>query len=335
MLTSDLAPFIPKRYVELANSEIRYVTTSDQELCIYSDESKVSGTEISIIGPEKKFLITLQKNFFHALAETIIDIWREHKLNKDVLFVFAEKDLEDYVNIQNRGIESIYSLFFELLDKNNVKYIRADIGAKNNHFLDHDGSYLKINNFYYIERKQSANSPVELKEVMDLLLDMVIGSDKPVPEKKVYLTRKHADPGPNPEGITFPEHILFKDDNRLHDEEIVERYFKDLGFEIIVPEEFESFSEQIRYMATAKTVVSATSSGLLNTIFMQDGNLLVELLTPLYRNFDGIPDKSIHSYTFLSYLKKHVHICIPHDRNPLEILKAIESNPYLKNLLEA
>lgn len=335
MFTSDLAPFIPKRYIELANSEIRYVTTSNEELCIYSDESKVSGTEIAVVGPEKKFLITLQKNFFHALAETLVDIWREHKLNKNVLFVFAEKDLEDYVNIQNRGIDSIYSLFFELLDKNNVKYIRADIGEKNGHSPDRPGSYLKINNFYYIERKQSANSPVELKEVVDLLLDMVVGADKPMPEKKVYLTRKHADPGPSPDGVVFPEHILFKDDRRLNDEEIVEQYFRNLGFEIIVPEEFESFSEQIKYMSTVKTLVSVTSSGLLNTLFMQDGGLLVELLTPLYRNFGAIPDKSIHSYTFLSYLKKLTHVSIPHDRDPAEILAAIESKPHFKNLLEA
>jgi hypothetical protein len=335
MLTSDLAPFVSQQYVEFMDNKFRYVASSGDEFFINSDESKFYGTKVSIVGPEKKFLITLQDNFFHALANTITNIWREHKINKDVLFVFSKGDFDTYVNIQNKNMGSIYSLFFKLLDKNNINYVVVCVDTQNNHLPNELRTYLEINNFYYIQRRNSKTSPVELKEVMDLLLDLVVGEDRPAAEKKVYLTRKHADPGIEPEGIVFPEHIVFKDDKRIHNEELVEQYFKDLGFEIIVPEDFPSFSDQIKYMASAKTIASATSSGLYNSFFMNDGGLLVELLTPLYRNFGGVPDKSIHSYTYVTYLKKHTHICIPHDRDPLEILKAIESKPYFKNLLEA
>ena len=82
--------------------------------------------------------------------------------------------------------------------------------------------------------------------------------------------------------IIYPEkNLAFFNDSRIDDHEKIEKYFSSIGFEIIIPENFKNFEDQLNYMYETKILISLTGSGLTNCIFMQPEQKIVEIFTPL------------------------------------------------------
>jgi hypothetical protein len=105
-----------------------------------------------------------------------------------------------------------------------------------------------------------------------------------------------------------------------------------------------SFEEQMNTFYEARTIVSTTSSGLTNAVFMQPGQTMIELVTPLLihvaDNQDAdeadarqwrIQEELHHFYSVLALHKKHKFLMLGNKhRKSEDIIKQIEEDQFLK-----
>ena len=137
-------------------------------------------------------------------------------------------------------------------------------------------------------------------------------------------------------------------DNRIDSHDNIENYFSSLGYEIMLPENLGSFEEQLNTFYEARTIVSTTSSGLTNGVFMQPGQTMVELVTPLLIHWaengnldegDAIQWKILeemhHFYSSLAFHKKHKFLMLGNKyRASGDIIQQIEQDQFLKRFLK-
>jgi capsular polysaccharide biosynthesis protein len=135
---------------------------------------------------------------------------------------------------------------------------------------------------------------------------------------------------------------VVSNDNRLDNEEVLEQYFESLGYEIVCPDDFNSFQEQLNYMYSVKKLVSVSGSGLTNSLFMQPSQTVVELVTPLCIPLDDEdnPYKSIliedlhHFYSTMAFKKHHKYVALNNqEKSASSIINQIEKDPSLKQFL--
>jgi hypothetical protein len=186
-----------------------------------------------------------------------------------------------------------------------------------------------VNNFYLV------TSPFFSEDDMDLLYKTClkyIRKPDVEPFRTVYISRGYvtdrtyfeAKPG-----------LRFKSDNRILDEPVLEKFFLDNGVEVTHPEDFKDFVDQLNYFYETKTIISLTSSGISNALFMKPGSTVFEIVTPLILglgiNGQGPIDTREdlhHLYNALVYIKDHHYISIPnHDRESKTIINKISGNP--------
>jgi phosphoribosylaminoimidazole (AIR) synthetase len=140
--------------------------------------------------------------------------------------------------------------------------------------------------------------------------------------------------------------LPYENDNRIDDEKRLEDYFLSLGFEIVYPDEFKSFEEQMNFFYSAKTVASLTGSGLTNACFMQPGSTVIEICTPLIsftQIGNGVTDHGSvgqeeihHFYNVISTMMDHNYIAIQNmSRSSEHVIQKIENNKSLKKFLES
>jgi hypothetical protein len=103
-----------------------------------------------------------------------------------------------------------------------------------------------------------------------------------------------------------------------------------MGFEIVCPEDFDSFEDQIEYFDSVKTLVSPTSAGLVNGLLMKKNQTIIELEVPMVAQ----GKESLHSlYPGLLFNSGHIFIMIPSLRDSTEIINKIESNKNIMGIL--
>jgi hypothetical protein len=173
------------------------------------------------------------------------------------------------------------------------------------------------------------------------------------PDKKVFLSRKKIAPQKSQHFANFSHTI----DDRIDDHTELEKIFFDYGFEIIYPEDFKNFKEQIEFFKTVKVLVSLTSSGLVNATFMEPGSTVIEIVTPLltvsplindeyFKQYNIDPTQKenaldfsyIHEvhmfYHAMSFMKNMLYVAIPnHRRSASEINDFVKNNQILQNIL--
>ena len=165
------------------------------------------------------------------------------------------------------------------------------------------------------------------------------------PYRKVYLSRKKVI-----KESTIYEKLVYKSDTRIDSHEEIEDLFLSHGFEVVYPEDFGNFREQVNFFYSVKTLASITSSGLVNACFMQDNGNVIEIVTPLVAAHPLMTKKyleendygsnmnivtEMHSfYHDLATLKNHLFIGIPNLlRKTSEIKKYISNNKILESIL--
>jgi capsular polysaccharide biosynthesis protein len=89
------------------------------------------------------------------------------------------------------------------------------------------------------------------------------------PIKDIYVSRKNA----------------ISDKRFIKDEELIEKYFIGLGYEIVYNEEL-TFDQQRNIYKDARTIVGISGTGLVNILFAPDECKLIELRTSDFRNDD-------------------------------------------------
>jgi hypothetical protein len=149
------------------------------------------------------------------------------------------------------------------------------------------------------------------------------------PFRKVYLKRL---PSPEVIGSVYTEDGSYPNDVRMYDEDKLVEFFVDNGYEIVIPEEkFESLAEQINYMSEVDTLAAVSSSGLINSLFMQPGQKVIEILAEIvninYLREDGLLTTTQGlpmEYYPLSFLLGHSHIMISTKRDASVAIRKLE-----------
>lgn len=293
----------------------------DHDIVFYGSEGKIA-QDVFISNPnmqkfvsdQEKVFVRSRHQFFHALLDTLAIILLEHKRNPDIFFII-HIDRADY----DLSFTSYHRYIEEVLRRNNIQYHIVKISKDNP---------IEVSNFHFFKMY-----PLNMKAVEAVAEEALKDSAVGEPTKKVYLGRAK---------LEFPkdEHMLFNNvdkskfsadsDQRIDDEEKIMKYFNDLGFETIYPEDFASMEEQIYFFSQVKTIASVTTAGLTNAIFMPKGGKVVELTVPLIIN--GV--ESLHNvYQGISFVKKHKYISIPHMRSTEEVISTIESDSVLKEFI--
>jgi capsular polysaccharide biosynthesis protein len=210
--------------------------------------------------------------------------------------------------------------FLKLLAYNGIKYQT---------FSRPNFDTININNFYIKHYHHQIGDPqTTLFEMYAEYLDLA----NKKPTRDVYLSR------------TLSHSPQESDENslRIDDERALEKYFSSLGFDIIYPEDFRDLDEQICFFHGVRTLVSLTSSGITGATFMQPGQTVIELVTPMVINF---PDENNyyestrieelhHFYVFMCFRKNHKYMAISNEtKNAKKLIKSLESDDIFKAFL--
>lgn len=259
------------------------------QLDLYNYKTKINYVKHDFRKNEQpKLFIFADSNIYHFFMDTIFHISSFAKKFPNSLIII------DYLDMLNKNL--IYEkVLIDYLEENNIDYVILD-----------KPYFLAINNFYYINITDF--SDFKINSIYDVSKKYIKDINKN-PTKKVYLSRKNVS-------------------KRIEDEYILEQFFKENGFEIILPENFETFEDQVSFFNEVHTLVSATSAGILNSIFMQPGGTVIELIVtkPLFDNIPGLA--SIHSDHFLlmSFTKKHKYIGIRTPKSGHDIINYIQND---------
>lgn len=277
----------------------------------------------------KKIIININRNFFHFIYERLGVILFLLPLYPDLEIIFTSEafSFEDH---------DFISFTLKALDDYKIKY---QIIFGNEKFL--------INNFYiydYPSKKINKNIFLNVNFKNINFADLVYNFFKPYfkyvekPNKKVLVSRKKVVKELEiTDGKYFIRPKYFPYDKRIDNEKRLEQTFINLGYEIIYPEDFKSFEEQINYFHNVKKIVSLTGAGLTNCIFMKPQGTVIEIHTTLLV-FDKKENVFEHVQDLvwcMSYFKEHIHITIPNTKKSSSNIDLyINKNKKLKELLE-
>jgi hypothetical protein len=290
--------------------------------------SKKDKHVMDFVSDQPKVFISTGFSFYHFLHDDFGEFLHQYAKTPKAKFIIDITHIADIDPLPN-----FLSFFFKYLNANNIDYVPVNFRKV---------SKFNINKFY-TRRPMSESFEVNdpCPKIYEMSQSVVI--DKNVEAtKKIYISRKNFK-GRDLKAI-IKGRLPYNDDDRMDDEPKVEAYFKSIGFEVVVPEDFKSFEDQINCFYQAKIVVSATSSGLCNAMFMRPGSTVVEIGTPLIsfsRLGDGITQplsmgqQEIHHFYHMNSLALgHKHITIPNmNRSSENVINTIESDKFLKEWL--
>jgi hypothetical protein len=281
------------------------------------------GKSMSALSANKKVIITLNMGMFHFWYDSVGPLLRllEEDPNLEVFIDYSFLHAED---------KNFYDFLLKILKDKGVRYKEFDWQS-----LD---SFV-INNFYSLEGfERIDDSPNVVYRNTSRYRDESV-----VPDKVVYLSRKRIGDRPDANRNGMVEGLPYYNDNRIDDEPKLEKYLESLGVTIVVPEDFSSFQEQINYFNTVKTVISITSSGLTNSIFMKSGSNVIEFITPLVIMMfpdESNPGKnhgeiSIHNlYNLISWSRNHTHIAVQNKtRSADDLIEHLKSTRIIQKVI--
>jgi hypothetical protein len=153
-------------------------------------------------------------------------------------------------------------------------------------------THININNFILPSQSTIPASAANLEPYIRSFAD----TGTQTPSRRVYLSRR-ADVNRNP-------------DQRVDNEAALENFFSDLGFEIAYAEQFKCMREQAGFFSDVSLLASMTGAGLTNMAFMQPGQKILEIVSPLQLG-DGngnLKDETHHFYKTLAMAKNHTYM---------------------------
>jgi hypothetical protein len=296
----------------------------------YIDSS--SKKTLSILGNRKKLVVSMVNSFYHSLLDNMSEIiyamesYPKHEIIIDVSE--TQKTLKQDPS-QSFMYHNVFLYFLETLKIKKIKYRIVNL-------KEHDIIY--INNFRVIHYDLEPIRKASL--VYDFFKERV-SNPKAKPTRKVFISRSLT-AGRNYDAPT----LYHSNDDRMDDHQKLDAFFASMGYEIVTTEKLDSFQEQLDLFYETKVVASITGSGLANAAFMQPGQTLIEIVTPLVVPV-GVPGRAkditdpyytqeLHNfYKNLAFYKDHTYFGIHNDARNFEVLKdTIEKDPRTKNFLD-
>lgn len=295
-------------------SDIQYLQSSYNQNVFTTElpigvENNLNKNVFNFCSNELKVIVSLSISFFHFYTEEFSTLLMIHKIYPSIEVIVIDTIFIDEKNILNsKNISSEIKMFFLFLIDNNINFKIVNIkNIKNtpiNNFI--------VSSFFQEDSRNQAN----------LLSDMSKKYIYPIDKKnKTYIRT-----------------------GRIKNEGLLEKYLISLGFDIIAKNSFNSFIEQMNYFYNCKILISATSGGLVNSSFMKNQSLVVELITLVAKIGGEIKENGIakvdeyeihHIYDTLSLQKNHIYVGLSNiDKTAEDIIEQIENNQFLRVALE-
>lgn len=259
----------------------------------YSPEGSSS---VSFLEDNKTYVIMDSKsNYHHFLINLMMPALMvlEEISHEGLHFVLCN------LNVRS-GEENFDNLVIELLQEHGISYTQVD----NSEF-----TYLNAKNFIPI-------NGADLDNGVPLLYNYLLNKYNMVPEipsKKIYISRKN-----------YSSH-----DIRVDNEEVLENYFIEKGFQIVYPEDIPTFKEQFELFNSCSTLAALSGSGLTSLMFLQENQKVIEILTEVMVGFTMSDDETkvinygIHDhYRYMSLLKNHTYLAVLNSEKQAELVKA-------------
>ena len=286
---------------------------------------------LNIISDNKKVLVQLTTSYYHFIHDQLGSILYYSQEHPDYEIIVDVAHALPYMNHGN----NMYEFVLEMLKLCKINYTRVDSSKIRG---------INLNNFLFpYFNFMSKDMPRRVHEFLSRFVD----EPEVVPFRNVYLSRTDVDFGRNYEDRFDPARNypkILQNDFRVDDNRKLDDFFREYGFEVVVPERtFRDFKDQINYMYSVKTLVSISGSGLTNSILMQPGQTVMEIVSPMittnpprYTN-TGLEEYNAdihHYFSPLSFKRGHVHIDISNrTKKTVDVIRAITSNPYVMHIM--
>ena len=277
------------------DTSILYFENTDFPKVKQYDNSKNEYYGHSFDDDTDNVLVLFQGSIYHVMIDNIGIILKHYKKNPNTRFFISM--LHPFEKVYDYNF---VPFLFEFLKHYKIEY----------HVLNpKETNPIKINNLFYYNNVQVEQNAVD--DIYDYTRNFAIPQQKI--HKKIYLGRKRVVPKDINRVLSnvSVDKLSFNSDQRIDDEEKLESFFKNIGFEIIYPEDFASFRDQLGFMDNVDVLVSLTGASLTNCLFMKPNKTVVELATTLILN----GEETLHTHFYdMAYAKNHNFISIRHDR---------------------
>jgi hypothetical protein len=296
----------------------------------YIDSS--SQKTLSILSNKNKLIVSMVNSFYHSLLDNISEvIYALESYPKHELIIDVSETQESLKADPANGFiyHNVFLYFLETLKIKKIKYRIVNLKK-------YDIIY--INNFrivgYELESIRKASV------VYDFFKSRLTNPDAK-PTRKVFISRSLTT-GRDYDAPT----LSHSNDDRMDDHEKLDSLFASMGYEIVQTEDLGSFQEQLDLFYETKVLASITGSGLANAAFMQPGQTLIEIITPLVVPV-GVPGRAkditdpyytqeLHNfYKNLAFYKDHTYFGIHNNERSFEVLKnTIDNDHRIKTFLD-
>jgi hypothetical protein len=265
------------------NEEVFYFKKIEEFLELRQiQDVEVTNSEkvLNLTGNDEKAIVKLDTEFFPFLFQnlpTISLFYSRIKNRKVKLYIYeirevAEKDKAEWAKLKDFFIKYLSNLKVEF------------------EFLEKDKfEVIKINNFYEIV---GTFSPIGLRSVSSRVLSHFTKSNLP-PFRKAFVAR---------------EKSLVQ---RIDSDKTIQDFFVSAGFEIVYPENFKTFTDQINYFSECSVIAGISGSGLANNIFMRPGGSVIELLSIFSVSSNQEYPIEIHNfYRIMANIRNHLYFSV-------------------------
>jgi hypothetical protein len=337
---SDIGKYDILKYYDGIYTVRNVVEKGSDDLFVFADGQNMipgyidssSKKTLSVLGNKKKLVVSIVNSFYHSLLDNMSDIIYAMRLYpKHELIIDISEIREDFENAHNENFiyHNVFLYFLESLKIKKIKYRLVRLK---------DYEIIYINNFYVV------NYGLESIKKADVIYDFFkdrISNPSVKPHRKIFISRSLT------VGREYDAPSLTcSNDDRVDDHKALDGLFESMGYEIVIVENLRSFQEQIDLFYEAKVIASITGSGLSNAAFMQPGQTLIEIVTPLVIPV-GRPGENkdladpyyvqeLHNfYKNIAFYKNHTYFGIHNQSRSFEKLNnVIESDAKIKNFLE-
>jgi hypothetical protein len=236
-------------------------------------------TVLDLTDKKEKALTIIDTTFFSFWFQNLSAISlfysriknRKAKLYIHTMRTVAERDIVEW--------EKTKSFFIKYLLDMEVEF----------EFLNKENfDAIKINLFYLIPGTFSISS---VKALSSKTKKYFLSTNK-APFRKVFVARQK------------------NLDQRIDNDQMVQDFFVNAGFEVVYPENFKTFIDQINYFSECVVIAGISGSALANSVFMKPGGTVIELMS-IFRI--GSNDCSIeihHYYRIIANATGHVYFSI-------------------------
>lgn len=292
------------------------------------DESVTSSAkdnQIEFLSKDPKIFLRIPTGYYHCIHDFAGTVFHLNKIYPGIVFMFDTSEVK-----MNKLATKASDFCLKLFDYYKIKYNLIDLS----NIKEFNANNFYVRNFKPLDYN---GSQIMFHKCLPFIKDV-----DAIPYRKVYLSRRNIQTdNRKPSDMRVFDNFSRQTFQRIDDEQAIEKFFAECGFEVVCPEDFNTLEDQINYFYEVKTLASITGAGFANEIFMQPGGTVIEITTPMItQSFDQefnvkhYIESVHHHYSGLSVKKNHLHIGIPNlSANAESLLKDIKSSSKIMAVL--